>query len=952
MNKTEHTASAPINKLRQELIQIIPSERIYTDALRRMAWGTDASVYRMIPQLVIRSKREQEIVGILQAASRRHIPITFRAAGTSLSGQSVSDSVLVVAGKNWEDYSLNNDATLITAEPGLTGGRINEILKPFGRKFAPDPASIKSAMLGGIVMNNASGMSCGTHANSDKIMVSARIILSDGTILDTADAASRKSFTEGHPGFVKTILSIRQQILSDKSILDRLKKKYQIKNVTGLNLSPFLRFEDPFDIIAHLMTGSEGTLAFLSKATFKTEPIKPFQASALICFNSLREACVAVQTIKPLAPAAVELLDRKALHSIEHLSNIPSYIATLGQDATALLIEAQADTMQELHQQIERIEKGLQPFKILNDYHFTTQPEEYAPLWNIRSGIFPACGGMRQSGTSCLIEDIAFPIEHLADATVELQQILNKYAYDDSVIYGHALEGNFHFILNQRFDTAKEVRRYESMMKEVVNMVVHQYDGSLKAEHGTGRNMAPFVEEEWGKPIWDLMKKVKELFDPLNILNPGVIFNDDPDCFLKNLKTIPQASPLIDKCIECGFCEINCVTAGLTLSARQRIAVFRELTRIKDIPGQSARYREILHDFRYAGEQTCAGDGLCATSCPMGINTGELIHAARQQRNQHIPLSNTFGEWSAVHFATVKNGMRSLLYTADTVHRIVGSKAMNAMSQSIHRFSNGLIPLWNEAIPRPIHQIGSNNKNQITADKVVYFPSCINQTFAASAPNDTPLIDTFQRLLHRAGYEVIFPKQMSKLCCGMIWESKGLPDIADKKTAELEEALAEASLQGKYPIVCDQSPCLYRMRKHFKNIHVYETAEFINKYVMQRLTIYRQKEQIALHLTCSTRKLNLNEQLISLAQKCCKHVFIPEEIGCCGFAGDKGFTHPEVNQYALRKLKQQLDKNHITEGYSNSRTCEIGLTANAGVSYKSIVYLVDECTNTNTSEHD
>ena len=188
-----------------EIRKFIPDDRILTDGLRRLAWGTDAGFYRLIPRIVIRSMDEREVSGILGAASRNKVPVTFRAAGTSLSGQSVSDSVLVVAGKNWEEYSISPDAGSITLEPGIVGARVNAILKPLGRKFGPDPASIGACMVGGIVMNNASGMSCGTHANSDKEMLSARMVLPDGTVLDTGDQASREAFRAGHPGFIAEI---------------------------------------------------------------------------------------------------------------------------------------------------------------------------------------------------------------------------------------------------------------------------------------------------------------------------------------------------------------------------------------------------------------------------------------------------------------------------------------------------------------------------------------------------------------------------------------------------------------------------------------------------------------------------------------------------------------------------------------------------------------------------
>mgnify|MGYP003279666145 FL=1 len=266
----------------QEAKQFIPQERIYTDELRRLAWGTDAGFYRLIPQIVIRSKDEDEVSQLLKLASRHGLPVTFRAAGTSLSGQAISDSILIVAGKNWEKYSISTDYKQITLQPGIIGQRVNELLAPYGRKFAPDPASVKSAMVGGIVMNNASGMNCGTHANSDKVLVSARIILMDGTLLDTGNPVSRASFEVTHRDFIRRICELRDRIRANEKLAERIRYKYSIKNVTGLNLLPFVRFDDPFEIIAHLMVGSEGTLAFLSEVTMKTEYDYPYKASAML----------------------------------------------------------------------------------------------------------------------------------------------------------------------------------------------------------------------------------------------------------------------------------------------------------------------------------------------------------------------------------------------------------------------------------------------------------------------------------------------------------------------------------------------------------------------------------------------------------------------------------------------------------------------------------------------
>ncbi|MBQ7029540.1 MAG: FAD-binding oxidoreductase, partial [Thermoguttaceae bacterium] len=171
--------------------EFLPPERLFTDALRTLAWGTDAGFYRQIPQIVVFPKNEEEAARILREADRADVAVTFRASGTSLSGQASTRSVLMVLGQFWEGCKIRSGGAEIAVQPGLLGGRLNQILAKYGRKFSPDPASVNAARVGGIVGNNASGMNCGTHANSDKVMKSARLIFADGTLLDVGDEASR-----------------------------------------------------------------------------------------------------------------------------------------------------------------------------------------------------------------------------------------------------------------------------------------------------------------------------------------------------------------------------------------------------------------------------------------------------------------------------------------------------------------------------------------------------------------------------------------------------------------------------------------------------------------------------------------------------------------------------------------------------------------------------------------
>ncbi len=1003
-----------IKEFLSNLRQFMPSDRIYTDELRTLGWGTDASFYRQIPKVVLRSDGEAEISKIVQLCKKYQLPFTFRAAGTSLSGQSCTDSVLIVAGKHWEGYRLADDHERITLQPGIVGARVNQILKPYGRVFPPDPASIGSAMVGGIVVNNASGMNCGVHANSDRMMVSARMVLTDGTVLDTGDEESRAAFRRSHPEMIKKIEALRDRVRADEELASRIRKKYSIKNVTGLNMRPLVAYDNPFDIIAHSMVGSEGTLAFLSEVTMRTLKDYPYKASAMVYFLTMKESCEAVVAMKKLKAGdedlamsaenlmvkSAEMLDYMSLSSVDDpvylqyqkdvdAGKIPGVEPGDYHNLTAILTETKGITHEQLLEKVERIKECLGQFQLYIPAEFTEDPAIYGKYWAIRSGIFPSVGGTRPVGTSCLIEDVAFPIESLPEATVKLQRLIADHGYADACIYGHAFEGNYHFILNQSFADEHEVARYAEMMRDVAKLVVEEYDGSLKAEHGTGRNMAPFVKYEWGEKAYEVMKELKAIFDPDGLLNRGVIFNDDPDCFIKCLKPLPvldfdydkvpdggyylmdpslstaqetvRQVKRANKCIECGFCEVNCMSCGLTLSSRMRIAVQREIRHLTSTGENPERLAKLKRQYKYYGDQTCATDGLCSTSCPMKINTGELTHLIRQMDMNESPTGYKIGEFAANHMAGIKSGLRVMLDVAHVAHVTLGSTLMTDICRGMNKMG---LPLWTTAMPKKKRQPKPSDLTQMIiksievrgekeevrgkkqTSKVVYFPSCINQTMGLSkeSPVKQPLVDEICELMRKAGYEVIFPEGMERMCCGQIWESKGMLDIADRKSAELEAALWKASEEGKYPVLCAQSPCLHRMKKVMHKMHLYEPAEFIMKYLVERLDFHPIDRHVALHLTCSTREMGVDKDMIALAKMCSTNVFLPEGVGCCGFAGDRGFTFPELNQYGLRKLRPQIEANHIEVGYSNSRTCEIGLESNTGIPYMSIVYLVNECT--------
>jgi D-lactate dehydrogenase len=935
--------SPEVSDLLLALHRDLQPRQILSRYIDRVAFASDASFYRLIPEVVVRPESVADVQALFRISHQQRVPVTFRAGGTSLSGQAISDGILVDLARYWRAVEVREDGQAVWAQPGVIGAHINTLLRPYGAKIGPDPASINACMLGGMLSNNASGMCCGVSQNAYHTLRSLTFVLPSGQVFNTADPDASARFDSEAPLLAQGLLALRDQVRGNPVLSARIRAKYRLKNTTGYSLNAFLDYDDPLAIFAHLLIGAEGTLAFIAEAVLNTVPDLPYKYTGLLLFPSTHAACGAVAGLRAAGAVAIELMDRASLCAVQsQMAWVPLH--DLPEQACALLVEFQVASPAEQALLPGVALRACQSLDLILPAFWTEAPAEQALLWKLRKGLLPSVGAVRQMGTTVIIEDVVFPLDVLPDGITELQQLFAQHGYDDALIFGHAKEGNVHFVMAQSFNTPEQVQRYAHFMAEVVDLVAHRYGGALKAEHGTGRNMAPYVEAEWGPEALAIMQTLKALADPEGLLNPGVILNPDPLAHLKDLKSLPATDPEVDTCMECGFCEPHCPSRTLTLTPRQRIAVRREMRRLETSQDMGTLLT-LKADYAYEGLDTCATDGLCATACPVAIDTGKLVKRLRAEAA--TPLSQQAALALAQQFGKVEPGLRLALRAGKFVHRWIPGGLDRAL-EPLRRMGMPL-PHWSREVPPAA--LPHLPQTQAQGAAYIYVPSCIARTMGY-VHTERPLPQVVVDVAARAGIQVHLPEDCPGSCCGLPFGSKGYPEAAQHLLHELIDRMWRWSKAGTLPLIMDTSPCTYQLRTcaaqldtdhlfKYRQLQILDMLEFARDTLLPRLSLTRQPGMVALHPVCSTTKLGLEPALREVAEACSEQVIIPEFHGCCGFAGDRGLLVPELTAAATADEAAALRDVPLQGCYSSSRTCEMGMERATGKPWQSLMYLLD-----------
>ena len=904
-------------------------ELFSSDLFECLTYANDASHYLLTPTIVSKPKSAQDIGEIFKIVQKLDLGITFRSGGTSLSGQAITDSILVDTRRNFKDFEILEEGKKVRVEPGLTINRINASLKKYGKKLGPDPASEIACTIGGVVSNNSSGMACGTQFNTYATLSSLKFVLASGNYFDSSKNDSDEELRIKEPKIYQGLLDLRTRIIEKPHLVEKIKKSYEIKNTMGYGINSFVDYLKPIDILTHLLVGSEGTLGFIAEATFNTIDLLPETATSLLIFENLNEATKALPSLKNSGAKVIELLDISSLKVAQREKMADSVLKDLVfQENAGLLVEYQTAHSDELDDQILQAnqlfkELGIKDAKLTKD--LTTKNE----LWHARKGLYAAVAGNRPKGTTALLEDISVPMQNLHETTNELSKLLTKHQYFDSVIFGHAKDGNLHFLLNEKFQDEKSLKRYEDFTLEMVDLVLSQ-EGSLKAEHGTGRIMAPFVKKQFGEELYQVMVDLKKLIDPTNLLNPGVIINNDQSIHIQNLKTSPTIDQEVDRCVECGYCETVCPSKDLTLTPRQRITL-RRAEKIAQLKNDEKTLNAIKEKYDYHSVDTCAVDGMCKSACPVHINTGDLVKRLRSERQSFF--SQLIGLIASKNWSLVTKLLSKVLTTAKKFPPLLVI-GINTFMRQIG--GNNSLPQWNPGLP-----IGGNPRkslNTVNPD-LVFFPSCVSSLFGESNS-----ATSFLNLCKKAGLRVLIPEAIDELCCATPWSSKGLTQGYEEMALKTKSSLLKVLENPQTLVVSDSTSCSLGLHHIFEHtdIKILDVLEFVADNLLSKIVLKNRLKSLALHPTCSGVELGLGKDLEKIAHFISQEVVIAQDWSCCGFAGDRGLLQPELTKSATRKESQEINKSVFEAYASSNKPCQIALSTATGKNYVHIIELLDQ----------
>ncbi|MCD6146241.1 MAG: FAD-binding oxidoreductase [Methanosarcinales archaeon] len=855
---------------------------VYTDTPTLYCYSTDASIYQIIPSAVVCPVDASDVSLCVTAARKLGIPVTARTAGTNLAGSCLGEGIILDLSKNMNNITGIHEKDgefFVDVQPGVIVDSLQAYLKEKGLFLPSDPSSSEICMIGGNLGTKASGARAVKYGTTDHYVTDVEFVSAEGEIVDTA-------LEKTIPDRISSRLSaLKERLLSDGDVITRLESKKGIKTASGYNIRALLDYERISDIIAHLMSGSVGTLGIFTRIRLKVLPIVSGTSISAIYFRNLYDAGDAVQYIKKLDPVKIEMMDSISLAIVgsEHDMDIPA-------NACALFVEFEGDDRRSRIDDLERlINEKYDTYRIFSESDDEKVQER---IWAVRKALVPTLTNYDEHiKPDAFIDDVAVAVSDLAPLIGDLHRIFEEYNII-SAIYGHAGSGNLHIRPMLNLNDQKNI----DLLPELVNRVyetVFKYNGTMTGEHGMGRLRTMFLEKEWGEQIYNYMRQIKEIFDPDDILNPDVMFSDRH--ITEDIKyPAKYVNKFEERCINCGYCKSVC-PISTTLKGESGSRCFLQLVRFRNLdnptPDESHHAQQMLH--------TCLGCLRCATRCPSHASVGELLFS---QKNPPFYIRRTMRAWA--HDST---RFRRYAWFAG---RIASSAARIMFDRNLPK-------------PRKKPLAFKDIMQNPDAPNVAVFVGC------ASMFLDDRVFDSMVRVLTASGFNVFVPEQQ---CCGLPMIEEGMYDLV-KETAR---ANVIAFSDEKYDAIVTACASCTMMLKRFGELLAddelgdaaarvssitYDIGEFLVRFADDRLFSGKKLDiRAAYHNPCHLDAAGVKggeilERIVSDSVELVD--------GCCGGAGVYGFLHSDISDRIFERKLADIRKINPDVVVTTCPSCEL-----------------------------
>ncbi|MGC8596228.1 MAG: anaerobic glycerol-3-phosphate dehydrogenase subunit C [Candidatus Kryptoniota bacterium] len=914
------------------------SGEVLFDDISRVLFSTAACMYQIKPLGVVIPKTLDDVIFTVKYCRENSIPLTGRGAGTSLAGQSIGHGIVLVFNKYFRNISDIDPATgSVRVEPGVVLSELNNYAAKENFMFGPDPSSGKQCTIGGMIGTNAAGAHTVKYGATKDNLLELEVITANGEL------------TKFKSGLHSPSTSLEQEVFdlispSYNTIKDHF--PHVAKNSSGYNLLESVKPEgiDPVKLIC----GSEGTLGIVVSATLKLVPLPSAKSNLIAYFKSYYDAGTAARESLKFSPAAVEMLDKTFARAAIGID--PDIDSLLKEDFVSILIfEFEEETKEAADRKIGALVEELKRLKLSDKIIVPRSKVESAKLWRIRKEASAIFYRIEEPGKkTSFVDDVAVPVEKFPDYLLGVQKIFSEYRVDYA-LYGHAGSGNTHAIALLDLKNPDHIAKIDPISSEVYNLTI-SLGGTLSGEHGDGLLRTPFLERLYGKEVYSLFKKVKDIFDPPGILNPGKIVDLQETSIVHDLRygssyhRVKTGTSLdneevaheIEKCHGCGVCLSYCPTALATNDERATPRAKGNMLRAIISGNLSIDYLE-NYEFKSVLDY-CFNCKLCLTECPTAIDIPGIVIEAKTTyirkteptgQDKFINRLPVFSAAASV-FPPLSNIGLNLPVIRKPLEKLYGIDARRKLP----------------AFHKPLYKrFGLQRKLNSVQRKVVYFPGC----FANFNDVNGEGIATIE-VLRRNKIDVRIPDTLR--CCGIAKITTGnvdaVMDDASWNVAELYRYVADG-----FDVVFSAPSCGLAVKDDYPKIlqteeaakvaeHVFELPDYLyNLYMRGELNTNfgPVKKRITYHNPCHSVPMGIADQPLKLLR------LVPElevvelsEDKCCGMAGTFGMKKQfyDLSLSIGESLFSQIERLSVDEVVTTCGTCNIQITQGTG---RNVVHL-------------